>query len=100
MIEAKVEPRSCCDPIKPINGLHFKQKSCCDNLVVSQQNLLDKPSVDLENTSSISHDFIADFGPFQAVSTHTIEVQLKEEIPPPPNLFRQHSQENLQVFLI
>ena len=101
MMEAEMDtPRSCCDVKKDQSGLVFKQKSCCENVQLVQDNLLDKPSIDLDNTSINSIDFIHNF---EETTVNLKQVNLvieKVEIPPPPNIQSQHSQENLQVFVI
>ncbi len=101
MQEAKMSAtRSCCDVKNNHAGLIFKQKSCCDNVQVKQDNVLQKPSLNIDQSSLISHNFINDFEELNINLEQTIQVIVKVEIPPPPNIYHKHSQENLQVFVI
>lgn len=101
MMEAEMPaPRSCCDVKKDQSGLVFKQKSCCDNVQVIQDNVLQKPSLDIHQSNFVSLNFINDFEELNVNLDQAIQVIEKVEIPPPPNIYREHSQENLQVFII
>lgn len=93
-------PRSCCDVKKKYAGYVFKQKSCCDNILLVQDNVLQKPSIDLQKASSLSLNFINNFTGLELKIIRAIHVVSKVEIPPPPNILQQHSQESLQVFII
>ena len=91
-------PPSCCDAKKSQKGLIFKQKSCCDNVQVIQDNVLNKTDVDQSISTPIS--FINDFEILEVKLNKVNPTVEKVEIPPPPNIVYQHSQENLQVFQI
>lgn len=93
-------PRSCCDANKDRSGLVFTQKSCCDNVQVVQDGVLDKPGADLKQIHLISFDFVADFSGIDLKIDQITPVLEKVEIPPPPIIHHQHSQEKLQVFII
>lgn len=101
MIAAKKQkPLSCCDSSKKMNGLHFKQKSCCDNLLFLNDTDLDKSSGDLQVSSLFVVDFIANFESVISHFSSNQDSSLNEEIPPPPILIAEHTQEKLQVFRI
>lgn len=99
-MKAKMDaPLSCCDVKKEIKGLSIQQKSCCDNVTVLQDNVLVKPSVDFDHfimTVDLINGFeTVEFNLLQAKYTEE-----KVEIPPPPNIHSEHSQEKLQVYMI
>lgn len=101
MMEAKMAaPRSCCDLKKEVSGLSFKPKSCCDNVQVVQDDILNKPSVDIDQTSLVAYDFVNNFEGVNVKLDQISFLTEKVEIPPPPNIYCQHTPENLQVFII
>lgn len=91
---------SCCDPKNDPSDLGFMQKSCCDHVQVIQDNVYDKPGIDLNQTPSTSIDFNDDFPKIDVKFIHVVAVLDKMEIPPPPIISQQLSPEKLQVFII
>lgn len=101
MMEAEMSaPRSCCDAKKDNSGLVFKQKPCCENAHFIQDNVFQKPSLDIDQSSFPSLNFINDFEGLNLSFDLTIRIVEKVEIPPPPTIYLKHSQEHLQVFVI
>ncbi|MFK7783541.1 MAG: hypothetical protein AB8B56_00420 [Crocinitomicaceae bacterium] len=100
MMEAQMSaPMSCCDVKNESKGLVIREKSCCDNITVLQDNVLVKPSIDFDNFN-IDIDLFSDFKKVQFKLLQTNHTAEKVEIPPPPNIHFQHTQEKLQVFII
>lgn len=92
--------RSCCDVKTERDGLVIKEKSCCDNVQVVQDNLLDKQGIDLLAVNHFAVDVILNSDFLDFMIEHKTAIVSKVEIPPPPILIYRHTQEQLQVFLI
>lgn len=101
MLEAEAKaPLSCCDLLKKRTGLNFDQKSCCDNVQVVQDNVLLKPSLDVEQSVEVLLD-ITNVLSANAFILHAVHfVGERVEIPPPPNIAYHLTPETLQVFII
>ncbi|MDG1330912.1 MAG: hypothetical protein P8P74_01170 [Crocinitomicaceae bacterium] len=101
MTEAEMAaPRSCCDVKKKFSGLSFKQKSCCESVQLVQDNLLNKPSVDIDQSVWVQFDFTNLVHELHVPALKEFNEHPKVEIPPPPNVVYQSSLEHLQVFII
>lgn len=90
----------CCQKKRTQSGVTFSQKSCCENLQLLQDDVADKASNDLSfhvNQSVIAEAYVFTVEPVYMDFSTEIE---NDEIPPPPILLRQHSQEVLQVYQI
>lgn len=98
-MEAATMP-SCCDRKKEIIGVAFKQKSCCDSVQLLQDQLLNHPDVDNVKFLSIQTDIINDSFVINIPTTNQYVELPQEEIPDPPEIASQHTQEKLQVFII
>jgi len=100
MVEVQVTTqRSCCD-VKQTSELSFRQKSCCDNVQITQDQVFANASIDIEHADFPILDLSTDFFPVSFQLT-TLDSEIQNvEIPPPPNIRDQHSPENLQVFII
>lgn len=91
---------SCCDAKKDLQELVIKQKSCCDNVQMIQDNLWHKPSLDLDGTAYFTVDFVLNNECLTFKIQPLFEEITKVEIPPPPTVRYWHTQEHLQVFII
>lgn len=90
----------CCQKKRTQSGVTISQKSCCENLQFFQDDVVDKASNDHSfqvNQSVIAEAYFCMVTPFYI--DFSIEIE-NDEIPPPPILRRQHSQEVLQVYQI
>lgn len=101
MMKAEMmEVPSCCRDIKNSTGTNVSQKSCCDNLQFFQENAVQKTSDDFNvqwNQSVITAEHHWPSDPIYMAE----EVVITDaNIPHPPILTRQNSQEILQVFQI
>lgn len=101
MIEAQMaEPKSCCDQKREVKGIAFRKKSCCDNVQLLQDYQLNHPSHDLVDVDFFQVDVWLDFASIVVPTKMAIVGLNQEEIPDPPDVLIQHSQEKLQVFII
>ncbi len=98
-MEASALP-TCCHQKKEIRGVAFKQKPCCDSVQLLQDQLLNHPDVDNDKFLSLQKDIIKESFVIN-IPTRNQYVELpQEEIPDPPEITNQHTQETLQVFII
>jgi hypothetical protein len=97
---ADKEIASCCDKKKPVKGVYFSSKSCCNNESFIQNDVLEANSDFSLSPSTVQIDFIAQ--ELRVESTHSCELSTEygNVIPPPPLLPFEHDAALLQVFQI
>jgi hypothetical protein len=90
----------CCQKKRTQSGVTISQKSCCENLQLFQDDVVDKASND--HSFQVTQTVVADAYFCMATLVYLdFGTEIKNvEIPPPPILLRQHSQELLQVYQI
>lgn len=90
----------CCQKKQSQKGITISQKSCCENLQLLQDSVVDK--VNDDHSFQVTQSVVAEVYQWSVVPVYeylTAEVK-NAAIPPPPILIWQTSQEVLQVYQI